>query len=109
MRGRGAARAAGWSEFHFNRLFREEFGLSVYAFFDRVRIARAHEFLIAGYTPSQVAHMLEYADQPHFTRHFMRASCVAPRQLSQLKDGRGPWVQAVRSSRLAAPANTTNR
>lgn len=96
------ARAAGLSEFHFNRVFREEVGLSAYAFFDRVRIARAHELLFLGYSPSQVAHLLEYADQPHFTRHFVRASCVAPRQVSRLRDRLGTWVQAVGPLRVAA-------
>jgi AraC-like DNA-binding protein len=93
------AHSAGLSEFHFHRLFREIVGLSAYAFFDRVRVARAHELLYCGYTASQVAHLLEFADQPHFTRHFVRASCFAPRQLSAAQKGRvpGPWAIASTS------------
>ena len=81
------ARAAGLSEFHFHRLFSELVGLSAYAFYDRVRIARAHEMLIRGVAPARVAHLLDYADQPHFTRHFSRASAFTPARLAAMSAG----------------------
>jgi AraC-like DNA-binding protein len=74
------ADAAGVSPFHFNRVFREEIGLPPYAYFEQVRIARAHDMILAGRSLSTIAYALGFSDQAHFTRHFHRASIMTPGQ-----------------------------
>ena len=76
------AREAGLSTFRFVRVFRAAVGLPPYAYYDRVRIAFAHDLIRQGQEPCAVAYRLGFADQSHFTRQFGRASFTTPGQLA---------------------------
>ena len=78
------ANAAGLSQFHFTRVFKSEFGLPPYAYFEQVRIAHAHDLIHQGHDLTSVAYQLGYADQSHLTRHFHRGSFTTPGHLAQL-------------------------
>jgi AraC-like DNA-binding protein len=72
------AQLAGMSRFHLCRQFRDEVGLSPYAYYDQLRIARAKDLLHRGVPLSRIAFRLGFSDQSHFTRHFKRTSAVTP-------------------------------
>jgi AraC-like DNA-binding protein len=81
------ADAAGVSPFHFNRVFHDEVGLPPYAYYEQVRIARAHDMILAGQPLTAVAYVLGFSDQAHFTRHFHRASILTPGQYATISRG----------------------
>jgi AraC-like DNA-binding protein len=81
------AAVAGVSESRFSRVFHGEVGLPPYAYFDHVRIARAHQMIGAGARISDVAYVLGFSDQAHLTRHFHRASFMTPGQYASIARG----------------------
>jgi AraC-like DNA-binding protein len=81
------AAVAGVSESRFSRVFHGEVGLPPYAYFDHVRIARAHQMIGAGARISDVAYVLGFSDQAHLTRHFHRASFMTPGQYAAITRG----------------------
>ena len=81
---RQLADIAGMSVYHFDRVFRNEVGLAAGAFFQRVRVARAHAMILRGHPLSDVWFKLGYADQAHLTRHFHAASAFTPGQYAAI-------------------------
>jgi AraC-like DNA-binding protein len=75
---------AGMSIYHFDRVFRNEVGISPGGFFQRVRVARAYGMILRGHQLSDVWYNLGYADQAHMTRHFHAASALTPGQYASI-------------------------
>lgn len=72
------ARLAGLSPFHFQRMFRETFGLSPHAFTRRRRVERARDLLRAGEPVAEIAAACGFGDQSHFTRVFKSETGLTP-------------------------------
>jgi AraC-like DNA-binding protein len=89
------ADVAGLSRFHFARVFRSEIGLPPYKFYERTRIAFAHELLQDGHDVSAVAYRLGFADQSHLTRHFSAGSFTTPGRLANTARIAGACGHAV--------------
>ena len=70
--------AAKLSRFELVRRFREQVGLPPHAFQLDLRINEARRLLTAGRSPTEVALICGFADQPHLTRMFKRAVGVTP-------------------------------
>lgn len=65
------ARIANVSRFHFSRLFKVGIGFSPMAYVEQVRIRKAQELIRDGkYSLAQIATIVGFADQSHFTRRF---------------------------------------
>jgi AraC-like DNA-binding protein len=77
------AEAAGVSRFHLSRLFRGAMGLSPYAYFEQLRLARARLLLHTGGGVSHAAHAAGFSDQSHFTRHFVEQVGTTPGRYSR--------------------------
>ena len=73
------ARCAGYSPFHFARLFKKTTGFAPHAFVLRMRLERARRLLREGSTPADVALATGFYDQPHLARVFRRVFGVTPR------------------------------
>lgn len=70
---------AGCSHRHLAKLFRSQVGVNPKAAARLLRFERAARMLATGrVSPSQVASVCGYADQPHLTREFGRLAGVAP-------------------------------
>jgi AraC-like DNA-binding protein len=69
---------AGLTRFELVRRFRDQTGLTPHAFQTNLRIARARAMLRAGEPIARVAAACGFADQPHLTRTFRRATGVTP-------------------------------
>lgn len=78
---REIAAAAGLSQFHFARQFKESLGLSPHQFMLRARIERA-KYLLAGSNRSlvEVSLVTGFANQSHFTTAFKRLVGVTPKR-----------------------------
>lgn len=72
------ARLAGLSVFHLIRIFRDDTGLTPYAYLGQVRVHRAAQMLREGMPVSMVASATGFADQSHLTRLFKRLVGVPP-------------------------------
>jgi AraC family transcriptional regulator len=78
------ARQAGFSPYHFARLFRQTMGESPHQFVLRQRIERAQRLLTEGDAPLvQIAVESGFANQSHFTRVFKRYLSLTPRAYRQ--------------------------
>jgi AraC family transcriptional regulator len=78
------ANVAGVSRFHFARLFRMSTGYSPMAFLLRKRIERAKALLDRGNMPiCEIAAMLGFSDQSHFSRTFRKLEGVTPKQFAR--------------------------
>jgi AraC-like DNA-binding protein len=77
------AQIAGLSPFHFNRVFSEQVGMPPHAFQTQLRVGRARDLLLRGWSISQVADQTGFADQSHLTRHFKRLVGVTPGRYQQ--------------------------
>ena len=65
------AELANVSRFHFARLFRHSTGLSPMAYIERARLQRAKDLIRSGpLSLTEIAALLGFADQSHFTRRF---------------------------------------
>jgi AraC-like DNA-binding protein len=71
-------RLTGLSRFHLAHLFTRYTGLPPHAYQILVRIERARALLLAGIPAVEVAGLVGFADQSHFTRHFRRIWRVTP-------------------------------
>lgn len=72
------AEAVGLSPFYATRLFSGSVGMPPHAWRNQVRLNRAQALLRKGVSATEVAAIVGFADQSHFTRHFKRAFGVAP-------------------------------
>jgi AraC-like DNA-binding protein len=71
------------SRFHLVRAFAKAFGVPPHAYQLHVRVEKAQELLDAGMLPSRVAFETGFADQSHFTHHFMQVTGVTPRRYAR--------------------------
>jgi AraC-like DNA-binding protein len=74
------ARICGMTRFSLVHAFTKEVGLSPHAYQLHLRIGRARTLLQQGVGPTNVAMMMGFADQSHFTRHFKRIMQLTPSQ-----------------------------
>ncbi|TXT37322.1 MAG: transcriptional regulator AraC family [Comamonadaceae bacterium] len=72
------AAAVDLSPFYAARLFSRTVGLAPHAWRNQMRLNRAQAALRQGQSVTDVAALLGFADQSHFTRHFKRAFGIAP-------------------------------
>jgi AraC-like DNA-binding protein len=73
------ARLAGLSATHFNRRFRQIFGMAPMRFLHALRIEKARQLLVeTDRSVGEIAVGSGYHDQSHFTRHFRQLTGVAP-------------------------------
>lgn len=73
------ARLAGLSPTHFNRRFRQIFGMAPTRFLHALRIEKARQLLVeTDRGIGEIAVGAGYHDQSHFTRHFRKLTGVAP-------------------------------
>lgn len=78
------ARVAGMSRFHFARLFRASTGHSPMAYLLRKRIERAKSLLGRGdLAICEIAAMLGFSDQSHFSRTFRKIEGTTPKQFAR--------------------------
>lgn len=73
-----AARSAGWSRFHFLRLFSRAFGLTPHAFQLLCRLRRARSLVRAGAPLAEAALAAGFCDQSHMHRAFARHVLLTP-------------------------------
>jgi AraC-like DNA-binding protein len=66
------ARLAGYSKFHFLRIFRKHTGRSVHQYIDSCRVTRAQEMLAQGSRKKAIAAALGFSHQSAFTRWHKR-------------------------------------
>jgi len=72
------AQEFGYDRFQISRAFKNAFGISPHAYVIQLRLARARTLLSRGYSASDVAHRLCFADQSHMGRWFKRAYRLTP-------------------------------
>jgi AraC-like DNA-binding protein len=77
------AREIGVHKSHFIRAFTMTTGIAPQTYIRQVRIAQARELICAGYGLSEVAQMLAFCDQAHFTREFKKVFGVPPGTMSR--------------------------
>jgi AraC-like DNA-binding protein len=77
------AAASRLSRFHLIRSFTNGLGLPPHAYQIHVRIERARELLRKGAHSGQVASLVGFSDQSHFTRHFKKIMLVTPSQYAR--------------------------
>ena len=73
-----AAARANLSESRFTVLFKQTMTSSPGAYWQSLRLRRAHELLSAGSTPAETAAALGFCDVFHFSRSFKRHFGVTP-------------------------------
>ena len=78
-----AASVAGYSPYHFLRLFQRQIGLTPHAFKLQVRIEKALELIEEGQPLCDTAHACGFADQSHLTRRFRQVMGVTPGQYAR--------------------------
>jgi AraC-like DNA-binding protein len=74
------AALTGLSRFHLVRAFAAEFGMPPHTYLNHVRLAQAKKLIAAGIPLAIVAAETGFADQSHFTRHFLKTYGVTPAQ-----------------------------
>ena len=72
------SRVANLSPYHLARVFSREVGLPPHAYQARLRVDRARELLLRGWTISGAARAAGFFDQSHLNRHFKRLVGVTP-------------------------------
>jgi AraC-like DNA-binding protein len=77
------AAASRLSRFHLIKSFANGLGLPPHAYQIHVRIERACELLRKGAHSGQVASLVGFSDQSHFTRHFKKIMLVTPSQYAR--------------------------
>jgi AraC-like DNA-binding protein len=92
------ATASHLSRFHLIRSFTNGLGLPPHAYQIHVRIERARELLRKGMHSSQVASLVGFSDQSHFTRHFKKIMLVTPSQYARGVAAKKSYPYALESS-----------
>lgn len=83
-----AAEMAGFSKYHFTRLFRQVTNVSFYKYLSQKRIAHAKELLISGnYSIMEVAYLSGFSSHGAFTRMFKQVTGVSPHEFRKMYDG----------------------
>jgi len=96
-----AAEQAGWSAYHFLRVFGQTLGVTPHQYLIRARLRRAARLLCDGDRPiTDVAFDAGFADLSNFVRTFHRGAGVSPRRFRQAARGDRKILQ----ERLARPA-----
>ena len=72
------------SPYHLSRLFREQLGLPPHTYLNQIRVNRAKRLLNSGLAASDVAHVVGFADQSHFSKAFKRVVGVSPGQYRKI-------------------------
>lgn len=76
------ANAAGLSEYHFLRMFKQSTGSTPHQYVINQRVKRALELLKrTDMTITEIAYLLGFSTPAHFTHHFRRKTGVSPREL----------------------------
>lgn len=83
MRTEELARAMGVHKSHLVRAFSKAVGMPPQKYMRQVRVAKASELISEGSQLSEVALMLDFSDQAHFTREFKKVFGVPPGALSR--------------------------
>ena len=83
MRTEDLAREIGVNASHLIRAFTMTTGIAPQTYIRQVRIAQARELICAGYGLSEVAQMLGFCDQAHFSREFKKVFGVPPGTMSR--------------------------
>ncbi|MGH1488003.1 MAG: AraC family transcriptional regulator [Acidimicrobiales bacterium] len=73
-----AARILGRSKAHLIRSFTARYGVAPHAYLIGKRIEAARKLLLEGVQAAEVAAVVGFYDQSHFTRHFKRHTAVSP-------------------------------
>ncbi|RXJ86147.1 AraC family transcriptional regulator [Arcobacter sp. CECT 8985] len=68
------------SKFYIIKLFKKEFGISVYSFFLNLKIELAKKLLKQNYTIVEVALECGFYDQSHFHRNFLKITASTPKE-----------------------------
>jgi AraC family transcriptional regulator len=85
------ATIAGVSRFHFSRLFKQSTGLSPMAYVERSRMDLAQSLIRSGqHSLVEIALMVGFADQSHFSRRFRRHMRCTPTQFAHDYAARRP-------------------
>ncbi len=72
------ASLAGFSKYHFLRVFRKHTGLTPHSYLNQVRTRRSEKMIRAGLDLSDIAYCTGFSDQSHFTRTFKSINGVTP-------------------------------
>ncbi len=64
------ARLAGYSKYHFARLFKRETGMTVLEYIDTCRLTRTREMIAAGHTYAEIAEALGFSAPQSFSRWY---------------------------------------
>ncbi|MBI9050846.1 MAG: AraC family transcriptional regulator [Anaerolineaceae bacterium] len=72
------ARQAGFSPFHFLRIFRNTIGITPHAYLTHVRIERSKQLLLQGKSLAVIAAETGFVDQSHYSKYFKRMIGVSP-------------------------------
>jgi AraC family transcriptional regulator len=81
-------RALHVSTFHLCRVFKEETGVPIHRYLNRLRLRQALEALLAGEEDlSELALSLGFASHSHFTNAFRKELGMTPREVRRLRNG----------------------
>lgn len=76
------ATAAGLSEYHFLRMFKQSTGYTPHQYVINQRIERARELLVKTDLPiTEIAYLLGFSTPAHFTHHFRRKTGFTPSEM----------------------------
>ena len=82
------AERAGFSKYHFTRLFRQVTNVSFYKYLSQKRISHAKELLISGsYSIMEVAYLSGFSSHGSFTRMFRQVTGVSPNEFRKMYAG----------------------
>lgn len=85
---KGLAKAAGYSPFHFHRLFALSEGITPRQFVERKRLEHACDLLIAGQSITSAAYDSGFSSSSQFARIFRKCLNVSPRDWVKLRERR---------------------
>lgn len=72
------------SPFHLIRVFRNCIGVPPHVYLKQVRIKRAKDLLVKGFSSGFIAHEIGFSDQSHFTKQFKQITGITPNKYSNI-------------------------